>query len=134
MPVSIGELTGYVGKGIADICSNGFADPHQNHCAHFVSHALGIKLGMLCGDMKHSTKHSGASLRVDEIFNQLSRRGTWENVPPNSDGALIFVVSAKAVHGNRMINIPQKHVGDISWRPGFQFFEHPSQGCCGPNG
>ena len=36
-----------------------------NLCAHFVSHALGLKIGMLCGDMKYKSRGKGASIRVN---------------------------------------------------------------------
>ncbi len=112
MPVSQAELEGYLGKSIADICPNSFASPAQNHCAHFASHALGIQLGMLCGDMAFKTKGTGASIRCDELFNHLPLRGEWANRPSASDGILIFVTSASNVRGgNTMLNVPQKHVG-----------------------
>lgn len=78
------NLQGYVGKSIGDICSNGFSSPNQNHCAHFVAHALKLKLGMLCGDMQFKTKGTGASIRCDEIFNRLTSKGPWEDRPKST--------------------------------------------------
>lgn len=43
----------------------------RNHCAHFVSHALGLQLGTLCGDMSWKTRHTGASIRCDELYSHL---------------------------------------------------------------
>jgi hypothetical protein len=111
MPVSLASLSAYVGKPIADICSNGFSSPSQNHCAHFVSHALDLQIGMLCGDMTWATKKTGASIRCDELFNGLSATGPWEEKPEVDDGLLIFVLSARNVLNGRMLNTPQKHVG-----------------------
>jgi hypothetical protein len=111
MTSSLTDLQAYVGKPIAGICTNGFSSSSQNHCAHFVSHALGIQLGMLCGDMKFDTRKTGASIRCDELYNRLLRRGPWDEKPQIADGILIFVLSAKHVHGNVMSNHPQKHVG-----------------------
>lgn len=111
MTVSGAVLQAYVGKSIASVCTNGFSSPSQNHCAHFVSHALGIKLGMLCGDMKFETRKTGSSIRCDELYNRLARRGQWDERPKVADGILIFVLSAKHVIGNVMSNHPQKHVG-----------------------
>lgn len=112
MPASLSELEAYVGKPIGDICANGFSSPIQNHCAHFVSHALGLQLGMLCGDMAFKTKGTGASIRCDELFNRLTRRGAWNDKPAAADGLLVFVSSAKNVrNGTTMLNVPQKHVG-----------------------
>ena len=114
MAVSQQALSGYVGQGIGDICANGFSSPSQNHCAHFVSHAHGIQLGMLCGDMAFKTRKTGASIRCDELFNRLGRRGKWLDLQAPENGTLIFVLSARNVVGDRMLNVPQKHVGIYS--------------------
>ena len=111
MTISLTNLQAYVGKPIAGICANGFSSSSQNQCAHFVSHALGIQLGMLCGDMKFETRKTGASIRCDELYNRLPRHGPWSEKPRIADGILIFVLSAKHVNGNSMSNHPQKHVG-----------------------
>lgn len=111
MAISLATLQGYVGKAMADICANGFTSPSQNHCAHFVGHAHGIMLGMLCGDMTFKTKKTGASIRCDELYNGLTRKGKWEDKPALSDGLLIFVLSARNIMGGTMVNVPQKHVG-----------------------
>jgi hypothetical protein len=104
-------LDNFVGKSIGEICSNHFTDAHQNHCAHFVSHALGLKLGMLCGDVKFTTKHTGASIRCDELYNGLLNKGPWKDRPPGAGAVLIFVVSARNIRNGQMIATPQKHVG-----------------------
>lgn len=114
MAVSQLALSGHVGQGIGDICANGFSSPSQNHCAHFVSHAHGIQLGMLCGDMAFKTRKTGASIRCDELFNRLGRRGKWADLQAPENGTLIFVLSARNVVGDRMLNVPQKHVGIYS--------------------
>ncbi len=111
MAVSLNELRTRVGQSIGQICSNGFDSPAQNHCAHFVSHALGIRLGMLCGDMKFETRRSGASIRCDELYNRLARRGPWADRPAAADGLLVFVLSARNVRNGIMSAVPQKHVG-----------------------
>lgn len=111
MAVSLSDLMALVGKSPGDICSNGFSSPTQNHCAHFVCHALNIQIGMLCGDMTFATKKTGASIRCDELFNGLSKKGPWDNRPNNDQGLLIFVLSARNILSGKMINVPQKHVG-----------------------
>jgi hypothetical protein len=111
MSISLGTLQGYEGNSIADICTNKFSSSSQNHCAHFVSHAHGIQLGMLCGDMTFKTKKTGASIRCDELYNRLMRKGEWADRPALSDGLLIFVISARSVMNGVMLNVPQKHVG-----------------------
>ena len=59
MSIALSDLQGNVGKSIGQICNNGFNSPSQNHCAHFVSHVLGIQLGTLCGDMAFKTRKTG---------------------------------------------------------------------------
>jgi len=110
---ALASLEGYVGKSIGDICGNGYAPASENHCAHFVGHALGIKLGLLCGNMGQDskTRSTGASIRVHELYNQLAHRGKWEDKPASGDGLLIFVISAANVVRGIMNNIPKKHVG-----------------------
>lgn len=111
MSITQEQLQAYVGKSIADICANAFAAPTQNHCAHFVSHALSLQLGMLCGDMAFKTRKTGASIRCDELYNKLSKTGPWEDKTMATDGVLIFVLSARNVINGVMMNVPQKHVG-----------------------
>ncbi len=45
------DLDSYHGLNIKDICTTGFDSAGLNHCAHFVSHALELCFGMLCGNM-----------------------------------------------------------------------------------
>ncbi|WP_189045886.1 hypothetical protein [Aliidongia dinghuensis] len=106
------DLDAYLGKPIAKICDRGYHPDAENHCAHFVSHALGITIGTLCGDMNYATRHTGATIRVNELYNGLRSRGPWDNRPPGTDGLLIFVTDAnRNMINNRMGQGPQKHVG-----------------------
>lgn len=109
--VTAANLQGFLGKPIKDICSLGFDDGAENHCAHFVSHALGIHCATLCGDMKFATRHKGATIKVHELFNNLTQRGSWQDRPKGGSPVLIFVTSASNVTNNQMANVPQKHVG-----------------------
>ena len=110
-PITASALNDFVGKSIGEICNNHYDDVHQNHCAHFVSHALDLKMGMLCGDVKFETRHSGASIRCNEIYNNLIATGPWNERPTFADGILIFVISARNIRNGKMIDVPQKHVG-----------------------
>jgi hypothetical protein len=105
------QVSAYVGKNIGDICENKFNDTNQNHCAHFVSHVLGIKLAVLCGDLNFSTRHTGATIRCNELYNNLPSRGLWTSKPTIPGPLLIFITSASAVKENIMQAVPQKHVG-----------------------
>lgn len=106
-------LDAYVGKGIAELCLNNFSSAAQNHCAHFVSHALELQHGMLCGDMTRKTKGTGASIRCDELYNRLGSRGSWDDAPGQTDGILLFVTLSGNVSDTKMGNAPRKHVGIV---------------------
>ena len=106
-------LDGWVGKGVSDFCDNDFSSPLQNHCAHFVSHVLGLTFGLCCGSMTSRRTSAGTSLRVNEIFNVLAHRGQWAEAPATTDGLLVFVTSAVNVRNNIMANVPRKHVGIV---------------------
>jgi hypothetical protein len=113
--------TKYAGHGMNEICENHFDTKGENHCAHFVSHALGIKFPVTCGDLKFSTKGSGATIRWDELFNQLNPRGLWDNRPTDGRPLLIFVTFERNVINNRMGSSPHKHVGIYINGPVYNF-------------
>ena len=115
MTISLATLRTYVNKPMGDICLNGFTDPGQNHCAHFVSHVLNIQYGALCNVMSSGPRAQSATIRVNEIYNRLSNKGPWASKPSSADGLLIFVTSARNVsRANVMAAVPRKHVG-IHW-------------------
>lgn len=110
--LSFSVLESYVGKGIKNICTTSFDSSTENHCAHFVSHALSLNFGTLCGSMKWDTRGTGASIRCDELYNALVQKGEWAERPTiKEDGMLIFVLSASGVSNGVMQAIRQKHVG-----------------------
>lgn len=114
MSITKSELDAWVGKPIGDLCQNNFTTPKENHCAHFVSHVLGIRLGMVCGNMgmNRATRHTGGSIRCNELYNALQWTGPWDQRPIHLiDGMLIFVISASQVVNNVMQPVPKKHVG-----------------------
>jgi len=42
-------LDGYIGNKVEDFCGSfGTTGDEHNHCAHFVSHVLGFRIGQLC--------------------------------------------------------------------------------------
>lgn len=112
-------LDEYVGKKIEDICGIfGKTGDDQNHCAHFVSHVLGFRIGQLCNGMKYETRHdndSGRTIRVNDLFNNCSERGYWTNKPNDLDSCLIFaVLKSEITDKSGILTIgthPRKHVG-----------------------
>jgi hypothetical protein len=106
------QLTGYLGKSIADICQNGYTGIHDNHCAHFVSHVLGYRWGVTC-QMMGTGKAPGAMLRVQELFPKCRSVGAWSLRPASLKTCLVFITRASNVNlsGKVMANVPRKHVG-----------------------
>jgi hypothetical protein len=59
------DLNKRMGLPINSICGNGYTDPDDNHCAHFVSHVMSFQFGTTCRTMKSGTQ-LGANIRVQE--------------------------------------------------------------------
>ena len=106
------QLAGYLGKSISQICQNGFANNHDNHCAHFVSHVLGFKFGLTC-QMMTTGKVQGFNLRVQEIFPRCPSVGVWKLRPASVAPCLVFITAASHVNlaTRLMSNVPRKHIG-----------------------
>ncbi len=107
------DVSKFLHKGISDIC------PHKyvglNNCAHFVGHALDIRLGILC-NLTHKAESGRASIRVNDIYNNLMTTGLWKDRPQLAQGQqlLIFVTSAKHVDADDIMNDnPHKHMGIV---------------------
>ncbi len=117
-------LQTWLGQTVDKFCPNGDKDFAQigdkhNHCAHFVSHALGFQIGKLCNTMNWANRKntaSGRSLVVSDLFNACPQRGPWSEKPATTDLCLIFAVGANGASQAQtgewiMANIPLKHVG-----------------------
>jgi hypothetical protein len=106
------QLNGYLAKPISQICQNGFANDADNHCAHFVAHALGYQFGVTCLMMAHG-KYPGATIRVQEIFPRCLSVGAWDSRPAALTSCLVFITRASNVNlaAKVMNNVPRKHVG-----------------------
>ncbi len=104
------KLEDTLGHSIDHFCANGFVNPSENHCAHFVCHVLAVDAGYDC--RTHTGKlQPGASLRVHELFANCPRVGRFKDVPAGI--CMIFVTEKGNVNlaEHRMRNVPQKHVG-----------------------
>ncbi len=106
------QLSRFLGKSIAEICQNGYTSDADNHCAHFVSHALGYRFGVTC-QMMGSPTGPAANLRVQEIFPRCSRVGVWSLRPASLSVCLVFMTRAGNVSlaGKAMANVPRTHIG-----------------------
>jgi hypothetical protein len=112
MAITAAALNGFLGKNISQVCGNGYANPSDNHCAHFVSHALNYQFGYNCL-IAGSGKTPGANLRVQELFSRCPVVGKWAVRPASLTTCLVFVTAASNVHldARTMDNVPQKHIG-----------------------
>jgi hypothetical protein len=105
------KLEDFLDRPIDDICGNGYVDHTSNHCAHFVSHALGFQFGMNCRKLRDGASKA-ANIRVHELFSRCGSVGAWP--PPRAPSpVLIFVAAADNVDlaHKTMSNVPNKHVG-----------------------
>lgn len=113
MALIVPQLHEFLGKNIRAICNNGYAAPYENHCAHFVSHAMAFRFGYTC-KAATSGKFPGANLRVHELFSRCPSVGKWTDRPAAlMSGCLVFVTAASHVNlaTKTMANVPKKHVG-----------------------
>ena len=110
--ITSSQLNQRLGEPISKICENGYADPDDNHCAHYVSHILGFRFGTTCRTM-HDGSAPGANIRVQELFAHCPQVGKWADRPAAALQCLVFVTKASHVHipQKLMDNVPQKHVG-----------------------
>jgi hypothetical protein len=106
------QLSGYLGKSIADICPNGCTADADNHAAHFLAHVLGYKFGVTC-QMIGTAKGAGASLRLQDIFPRCPRVGVWSLRPASMTTCLVFLTRASTVNlpARMMASVPRQHVG-----------------------
>ena len=100
------DMETFLDKNIDRICGNNFVAPAANHCAHFVSHAMGFTFSFNC------RQHVGgndtpANIRVQEIFARCPSVGRWEDAK-EANAQLIFVIRKDAVNlaTKTMQNIP----------------------------
>ena len=108
------NMAQYLGNHISKICKNDYHKDSDNHCAHFVSHVLGLRFGFKCRDMTgKGDLANAANIRVHEIFSKCPKVGEWSDKPESLDVCLAFVTSASNVtlKTKFMNNHPRKHIG-----------------------
>jgi hypothetical protein len=106
------SLQALLGKHISQFCPRGYSANSDNHCAHFVSHVLGLKVGATCAIMS-SKAGAAASIRVHELFSHCTAVGAWSSLSSVAFCGLVFITNASNVNlgMKTMINVPRKHVG-----------------------
>src|SRR5262245_522768 len=104
------KLSQALNTTIADFCSNKFVAATDNHCAHFVCHALELDAGYDC-KMYMNGSHPGAGIRVQELFAICPEVGRWNDAPQGMK--IVFVTDKGNVDlaAHSMRNVPKKHVG-----------------------
>ena len=111
------SLNSFVGKGMSEICPSSYADTSNNHCAHFVGHALNITVGLTCHGMTTKKKRKGerASLRVHEIFAACATVAEYDSATMAAYKGLMFVSGTsnfRTKNGRTELrNVPKKHIG-----------------------
>ena len=110
--ISVATLEAYLTKNISELCPNSYANPNDNHCAHFVSHAVGFRFGYTCGHMKRGPGPA-ACIRVQEVLHRCPVVGAWTSRPIVLIQCLVFITKATNVDltTRTMENVPRKHVG-----------------------
>lgn len=129
--VSPALLDSYLDKPIGQICLSGYNSANDNHCAHFVSHVLGLGFGLTCAAMgsRAGRPLRGANIRVQEVFANCPEANQLNECSQALSAGLIVVSEARhfisrpgvvndarnlmsrlgRVHQIR--NVPAKHIG-----------------------
>jgi hypothetical protein len=110
--ISAADLNAYIGRNINTICGNGYTNAADNHCAHFISHALEYTFGYTCRAAGNGNG-AAANLRVHEVFALCPTVGRWADKPATLRTCLAFVTASTNVQipNKHMANVPRKHVG-----------------------
>lgn len=110
--ITLDQLQAFEGKRIDAICDCEYHNNADNHCAHFVSHALGLSFGFTCKNMTGKGV-TGRNIRVHEIFPRCNQVGIWSDRPARLTVCLAFVISSKDINlaTKKMLNVPKKHIG-----------------------
>ena len=110
--VTPAQLDALLGQEITRICTIGYTNRADNHCAHFVSHVLGYQFGFTCRGMVVGQGTPG-TIRVQELFARCPTVGDWATKPATVIQGLVFITRASNVNlaTKTMTNVPRKHVG-----------------------
>jgi hypothetical protein len=95
------NLDGYLGQSVSTWCGKyGAAGDDDNHCAHFVSHVLHLRIpgAALCSNVDGSTysyedRNQGYCIRVNQIFNSCQGRVAWTSALDGASGCYLAVAT-----------------------------------------
>ena len=114
-------LTPYVGQRIDEICGRyGRVGDSFNHCAHFVSHALQLRLpgAALCSNVEGTTypyaeRRNGFCIRVNQVYNSLANREAWPAGDVSGNYIIVATIPANIVERDppAVGTMSRKHIG-----------------------
>lgn len=111
----------YFGLTIEKICGKyGKLGDDFNHCAHFVSHVLGLRItgAALCSNVAGSRytyeeRRKGYCIRVNQIFNSCAKRAYWDDKVKESTCFIVATIAANIDNASPITigTMSRKHIG-----------------------
>jgi hypothetical protein len=119
------KLEGYLGQSVVDFCGKyGSIGDSENHCAHFVSHVLGLRIpgAALCSNVAGSAyayedRRKGFCIRVNQVFNSCSNRVRWSDAAAPATVCFIVATLEANIESESPLTIGsmrKKHIGFYS--------------------
>jgi hypothetical protein len=116
------NLDTYLGQSLVDFCGKyGSVGDNQNHCAHFVSHVLQLRIpgAALCSNVGGSSytyaeRRNGFCIRVNQIFNSCSNRARWDDKSVPSGVCFVVATLEANIESEDPLTIGEmkkKHIG-----------------------
>jgi hypothetical protein len=114
-------LLASLGKTREEFCTR-YHSAHDNHCAHFVSHILQLRIphSALCtnvGDnIDYATRNTGFSVRVNQVYNHSSNRRRWNDATPEGNCFVVATIEDNITAEKPLMigTHPRKHIGIMS--------------------
>lgn len=119
------NLDTYLDKSVTDFCGKyGSVGDSENHCAHFVSHVLQLRIpgAALCSNVGGSSysyedRRKGYCIRVNQVFNSCSNRARWDDAALPADVCFVVATLEANVESEDPLTIgsmSKKHIGFYS--------------------
>ncbi len=118
------NLEPYIGKSVVDFCGKyGSVGDSENHCAHFVSHVLQLRIpgAALCSNVggeesswSYVERRNGYCVRVNQVFNSCKNRARWnDNSIPRVPFFVVATVPANIESEDPLTigTMSRKHIG-----------------------
>jgi hypothetical protein len=118
---TLGNLESMLEQSVETFCGKyGSLRDDFNHCAHFVSHVIGLRIpgAALCSNVAGSKytfkeRREGYCIRVNQVFNSCSNRAYWDDGA--SEGTCLVVATVAAnIESKSPLTIGEmsrKHIG-----------------------